>query len=128
MTANETLPTTPASTDLPPLPTMSAAEAAHAHGPATPASAPRRRRGLVIGAIVAGGVLALGAAFGGGVATGWAVAGAQTSQVAPGGFPGGEQDGNGPGFGQGGQPPQQGTMPTRPDEDSSSGEDEDGAS
>ncbi|QCQ16915.1 hypothetical protein [Microbacterium sp. RG1] len=141
MTTDDPTSTTPSPappTSAPAPPTMAAADAAASYTPPTaPEATPtrvqsRRPRGLVIGAIAAGAVLALGASFGGGIATGWALSGtASTSQFQDGGFgPGGSAgDGERPEFGQGGPggPQQDGTMPTRPDEDSTTPDEDSGS-
>ncbi len=141
MTTDDTTPTTRstvAPVPAPAPPTMAAADAAAAYTPPTAPEAaptrmqPRRSRGLVIGAIAAGAVLTLGASFGGGIATDWALSGtASTSQFQEGGFgPDGSSGGERPEFGQGGSggPQQQdGTIPTRPDDDSTTPDEDSGS-
>lgn len=110
-------------------PASSASPEASANESSAPgaAVAPRapRRRGLVIGGIVVAAVLALGGAFGGGVATGFAVSQSQvgTGTFTPGDFPGG-----GPQMGPGGRGTEQGSVPTRPDEEGDSSSSEEGTS
>ncbi|MEV7693665.1 hypothetical protein AB0N73_10095 [Microbacterium sp. NPDC089189] len=104
----QTPPTTTGAAPAVPLTAPSSAPAPAA------AAAPRRRRPLVIGGVAAGVVLVLGLTFGGGVATGWAV----SSSQGPAGFTPGEMPGGGPQMGQGGVRPDQGTLPTRPDDQS----------
>lgn len=105
---------------------VSSAPASSAPGVA-PASRTPRRRGLVIGGIALAVVLALGGAFGGGVATGFAVSQSQvgTGSFTPGDMPGG---GGGPQMGPGGQGTEQGSVPTRPDEEGDSSSTEEGSS
>lgn len=100
-----------------PAPTVAAPAAAPSSAPAAAVAspAPWHRRPLAIGGIAVGIVVLLGLTFGGGVATGWAISSAQS----PASFSPGEMPGGGPQMGEGGGRPDQGTLPTRPDEQSS---------